>query len=177
MSSRPLSLGIRDGPTELEFEQAVKALFIQNRKMEGYKLGIVMDAAERSLDTIFRSERPDLGNHESVTQQTQNLTQHDPGHIKVIMREIGEAVRHCHKKKIMHGDLKMLNILRVHSRMKLIDLDASAIIGHEFCGSKFSSGNPHITPQLSQLNPKLQPEKKNLARNCHNLTRNCNPKL
>lgn len=115
-------VGLKESPDLQVFEKAVQNLIIQERKMKLYKYGIIMEAAERSLDTIFRSERPDLG------------------HIKVLMREIGEAVRHCNHKNIMHGDLKMLNILRVNSRMKLIDLDASAIIGHEFCGSKFSSG-------------------------------------
>lgn len=87
-----------------------------------YPYGIIMPAADRNLDTIYRSERPDLT------------------HIKVMMQEIGEALHHCHAHGIIHGDLKMLNIVRVQGKMRLIDLDAAAVIEDEIYGAKFSSG-------------------------------------
>jgi serine/threonine protein kinase len=47
-----------------------------------------------------------------------------------MLRQVFEAVRHLHEKNLMHGDLKMLNIVRfrIDNRLRLIDLDASAKI-------------------------------------------------
>jgi serine/threonine protein kinase len=90
--------------------------------LQDYPYGIIMPAADRNLDTIYRSERPDLA------------------HIKVMMQEVGEALHHCHEHGIIHGDLKMLNVVRVQGKMRLIDLDAAAVIDEEVCGAKFSSG-------------------------------------
>ena len=65
-----------------------------------------------------------------------------------MMREIAEALQHLHEQDITHGDLKMLNVLRVDNKSKLIDFDASASIGpiDSFIGAKFSSGN--LSPEL-----------------------------
>jgi serine/threonine protein kinase len=87
-----------------------------------YSYGIILLAADRNLDTIYRSERPDLP------------------HIKVMMQEIGEALKHCHQNGIIHGDLKMMNVVRVKGKMRLIDLDASAVMNQDSFGMKFSSG-------------------------------------
>jgi serine/threonine protein kinase len=86
-----------------------------------YMYGIVMEAADRNLDTIFQSERPTIN------------------HIKKILQEVGAALQHCHRKNMIHGDLKMLNIVRVGDTMRLIDFDAAASFGDAF-GAKFSSG-------------------------------------
>jgi serine/threonine protein kinase len=46
----------------------------------------------------------------------------------------------------MHGDIKPKNIMRVGHRMKLIDLDASALFDVGFSGAKFSSA--YAPPEL-----------------------------
>ena len=80
-----------------------------------------MPAADKSLDAIYTSERP------------------DGDHLRVMMKEVAEDLHHCHKNGIIHCDLKMLNVVRVNGRMKLIDFDAATV--HDgFAGSKFSSG-------------------------------------
>jgi len=86
-----------------------------------YKFAIIMSAADRSLDAIFRQERPG-------TMQ-----------VALLMKEAALAVQHLHERDIVHGDLKMLNILRVEGRMVLVDMDAAAAVGEFACG-KFSSG-------------------------------------
>ena len=97
-----------------------------------YKYGIIMPAADRSLETIYRSERP------------------DKDHVKLMMKEVAESVQHCHENGIIHCDLKMANIVRVNGCMKLTDFDAACQIGssenpadlgsNNFAGGKFSSG-------------------------------------
>ena len=72
-----------------------------------YMYGLFMPAADRSLDAVFRCERPDTL------------------HVKQMMAEVAWALEHLHSKRVIHGDVKMLNILRVDMRMRLIDLDAS----------------------------------------------------
>ncbi|KAL3938522.1 MAG: hypothetical protein SGBAC_006589 [Bacillariaceae sp.] len=89
---------------------------------EDYKHVIVMPFGDRNLDTIFRSERPDM-----VT-------------VRTLAKEIGEAVAYLHENELLHGDLKMLNVVRINGRLSLIDLDASAQIDEDFAGAKYSSG-------------------------------------
>ena len=86
-----------------------------------YCYGIVMPFADRSLEGIFLVERPDAE------------------HIKILMRELAEALNYCHKRGIVHGDVKALNVLRVKHRLCLTDFDASAEVGAPI-GAKFSSG-------------------------------------
>mmetsp|Transcript_17354 Transcript_17354/g.42443 ORF Transcript_17354/g.42443 Transcript_17354/m.42443 type:complete len:126 (+) Transcript_17354:671-1048(+) len=43
-----------------------------------------------------------------------------------MMKEVAEALLHLHLKGIVHGDLKMPNVVRTGARLLLIDLDASA---------------------------------------------------
>ncbi|CAJ1956947.1 unnamed protein product [Cylindrotheca closterium] len=88
---------------------------------EEYCNVLVMPNGDRNLDTIFRSERP------------------TPIAIRSLMTEVGEALKHLHLEGIVHGDIKMLNVVRTNHRMKLIDLDASTRVG-DIIGSKFSSG-------------------------------------
>ena len=62
-------------------------------------------------------------------------------------KSVGEAMGHLHSLQLMHGDLKMLNVVRMGSQLKLIDLDAIASFSSgspsnllTFAGAKFSSG-------------------------------------
>ena len=47
--------------------------------------------------------------------------------IRAIAKQIADAVLHLHTRKLVHGDLKPLNVMRSHERgnWQLIDLDAS----------------------------------------------------
>eukprot|EP00984_Skeletonema_dohrnii_P026995 scaffold16422_cov78-Skeletonema_dohrnii-CCMP3373.AAC.4 len=95
------------------------------------KYAFVMDAADRNLFHMFYQEQPKIDA------------------MREILRQVFEAVKHLHEKKIMHGDIKMLNVVRfrIDNKLRLIDLDASATIvpiGGEdenktFAGAKFSS--------------------------------------
>eukprot|EP00985_Skeletonema_marinoi_P010383 scaffold4880_cov80-Skeletonema_marinoi.AAC.1 len=93
------------------------------------KYAFVMDAAGRNLHQMFYQEQPKIDA------------------MREILRQVFEAVKHLHGQKLMHGDMKMLNIVRfsLDNRLRLIDLDASARIvppGGEdetFAGVKFSS--------------------------------------
>jgi serine/threonine protein kinase/ankyrin repeat protein len=93
------------------------------------KYAIVMDAADRNLHQIFYQEQPKIDA------------------ARVMLRQVFEAVSHLHEKSLMHGDIKMLNIVRfrIDNRLRLIDLDASAKIvpigadDESFAGAKFSS--------------------------------------
>ncbi|CAJ1926554.1 unnamed protein product [Cylindrotheca closterium] len=109
-------------------------------KAEDYCNVLVMPYGDRNLDTIFRSERLDI------------LT------IQTLAKEIGEAVAHIHEKGLIHGDLKMLNVVRINGHMVLIDMDASAKIGEDFAGEKYSSGviPPEMIYQLANHKEKEQ---------------------
>jgi serine/threonine protein kinase len=94
------------------------------RKMKYYPHALVMPAADRSLDSILRQERPDTG------------------YTREFMRQVAQALQHLHQRGIMHGDLYALNVTRIAGRMSLIDMDAAVEFGDagSVTGAKFSSG-------------------------------------
>jgi serine/threonine protein kinase len=91
-------------------------------KPEAYCNVLAMPYGDRNLDAIFRSERPDM-----VT-------------VRKLMKEVGEALACLHENGLVHGDLKMPNVVRINNQLCLIDFDASARVGIDFVGCKFSSG-------------------------------------
>ncbi|KAF0687404.1 Aste57867_20852 [Aphanomyces stellatus] len=86
-----------------------------------------MPAADRSLDDIYRKERPNESERRNLLQQ------------------VAEALQYLHSKELVHGDVKKLNVVRVDNHLKLIDLDATTKKG-QFVGCKFSSGT--LPPEL-----------------------------
>jgi serine/threonine protein kinase len=126
-------------PSETKIEDAVRKgegglRTIVEKFLDGIEPGkyaIVMDAADRNLLQIYYQEQPKIDA------------------VRVLLRQVFEAVQHLHGKNLMHGDLKikMLNIVRfrIDNRLRLIDFDASAKIvpvgeeGESFAGAKFSS--------------------------------------
>ncbi|KAF0712818.1 Aste57867_4646 [Aphanomyces stellatus] len=107
--------------------------------MVNYPHVVAMPAADRSLDDIYRKERP------SETER------------RNLLQQVAEALQYLHSNELVHGDVKKLNVVRVENRLKLIDLDATTTKG-EYVGCKFSSGN--LPPQLfyklkSKDEPKL----------------------
>ena len=76
------------------------------------KHAIIMDAADRNLNQIYVQEQPDLSG------------------LRTILTQVFEAVAHLHEEELMHGDLKLLNVVRFRrdNRLRLIDFDASAKI-------------------------------------------------
>ena len=94
-----------------------------------YKYGIVMEPGNRSLQAIFTTERP------------------DSSFVRVIAKNVLECLDYVHSNNIMHGDIKMLNVVRFEdSKFRLIDFDASALLVNRddsnegiYAGAKFSS--------------------------------------
>eukprot|EP00984_Skeletonema_dohrnii_P026513 scaffold15875_cov72-Skeletonema_dohrnii-CCMP3373.AAC.3 len=102
---------------------------IREKYLDNIELGIyaiVMDAGDRNLLQMFNQEQPTLDT------------------MRVMLRQVFEAVQHVHEKNLMHGDIKMVNIVRfrIDNKLRLIDLDASAkisVVEESFAGAKFSS--------------------------------------
>jgi serine/threonine protein kinase len=94
-----------------------------------YKHAIVMPLADRNLDTILRSERPDNAK------------------VRVLAKELAEAIAHVHSKDLIHGDVKLNNVVRFDNRLCLINLDAAVQTDHP-AGAKFSSGV--LPPEMIQ---------------------------
>ncbi|RLO12439.1 hypothetical protein DYB28_009408, partial [Aphanomyces astaci] len=92
-----------------------------NVNMAEYANLVVMPAADRSLEDIFLKERP------------------SEAQVIDMIKQVAAALDHLHSHRIVHGDLKKLNVLRMGVHLKLIDLDASTRIG-DVLGAKFSSG-------------------------------------
>ena len=135
-----------EGPTEADIANAVSAgegglKYVKDtflsEQMELGTYAIIMDAADRNLHQIFHQERPDINS------------------IRPILQQVFEAVRHLHEHSLMHGDLKLLNIVRfrLDNRLRLIDLDAAATIsefgGKQYACAKFSSAT--LPPEMWSL--------------------------
>jgi len=104
-----------------EFATAVKS--VEEHDLTDYPHGIVMPAGDRNLLSIFQSERPSTAE------------------IPLLMKQVAEAVHHLHSKDLMHGDIKMNNVVRQGNRLRLIDFDAAASLSNgSLAGAKFSSG-------------------------------------
>ncbi|KAF0698591.1 hypothetical protein As57867_010781, partial [Aphanomyces stellatus] len=98
-----------------------------NVHMAQYPHVLVMPLADRSLEDIYLKERP------------------NDNPIRNMLQEIAELLKQLHENNIIHGDLKKLNVLRVQSHMRLIDMDAATVSGQNI-GAKFSSGS--LPPEL-----------------------------
>ena len=73
-------------------------------------LCLVMPAAERSLEHVISAER---------------IAGVDLTAIKAFGVDIAGALKYLHGEKLVHGDFKPRNIVRIHGDWKLIDFDAS----------------------------------------------------
>jgi len=89
---------------------------------EDYCHVLVMPFGDRDLDTIFRSEM-----------------RRNPLKLRDYTWQIAQLLKKLHAHGLVHGDLKMHNVVRIKRRLMLIDLDASAMANNRI-GNKFSSG-------------------------------------
>eukprot|EP01035_Chromulina_nebulosa_P019379 gene19379-25247_t len=125
-----------DGPNEKHFQREAKIFtkrFTNNQDIMRY--GFIMPAADRNLENICRQENPDMI------------------HIHTILTDVALSLNSCHDTGLVHNDVKLQNVVRVHNAIKLIDMDAAGAIGHDYCGAKFSSGI--LPPEMFvQLNDK-----------------------
>ncbi|ETV74569.1 serine/threonine protein kinase [Aphanomyces astaci] len=103
------------------FAQHVTTLTVHDKSMAEYGFVLVMPPADRSLDDIAAKERP------SATL------------VQSMLRDVVVGLQHMHNAGLVHGDVKKLNVLRVHNQLKLIDFDATTEQGMPV-GVKTSSG-------------------------------------
>jgi serine/threonine protein kinase len=115
-------VGLLEGPSDKEFEEGVKTLIVPqlNRKISDYPYCLVMPHGERNLREIYLSERP------------------DQDEIRTLFRQLVKALQYMHNEDVIHGDPKMINIVRVNGHLRMIDLDASTHKGDPI-GCKLSS--------------------------------------
>ncbi|GMI02499.1 hypothetical protein TrST_g7336, partial [Triparma strigata] len=131
------------------------ALTHEASEFKAYSNAIVMLGADRNLDTIFRSERPALHT------------------IRALMSDVGDALRHLHENNLIHGDLKMMNVVRVNDKLRLIDFDAAVRITKRdadpmkggtihYVGAKFSSGilPPEMIGRINDVESGFGPDGK-----------------
>ncbi|GMI06683.1 hypothetical protein TrLO_g609 [Triparma laevis f. longispina] len=98
-----------------------------------FKFAIVLPSAGRNLESMFRFERPSK-------EEIRNHAKHT-----------ALAIQHLHSAKVVHGDIKMMNIIRFGGKLRLLDFDSSLGLSTErsqqlYAGVKCSSGN--IPPEL-----------------------------
>eukprot|EP01037_Dinobryon_pediforme_P047065 gene47065-60862_t len=85
---------------------------------------IVMPLADRNMFVSLKQERYAGRNMEEVRH---------------VFAQLVRCVEHLHINGLLHGDVKPLNIVRMGTRWKLIDLDATCRIGKDNVGFKSSS--------------------------------------
>jgi hypothetical protein len=98
-----------------------------------HKKVLVMPRGERSLHQIIDSER---------------IAGKDLDNIYAYGKDMAMALEHLHSgHRIVHGDFKPRNVVRINGHLKLIDFDASVTDGEELT-EKCSSG--YIPPELAR---------------------------
>jgi serine/threonine protein kinase len=105
-----------------------------SKGFENYPYCVVMEKADQSLKRII--------DHNHIVGE-------DWDAIKTIFKQVVNAVDHLHKRKIIHGDLKPMNIMQGGGRMLLIDMDAAASFKEgddQFAGTKYSSA--YLPPEF-----------------------------
>ena len=65
--------------------------------------------------------------------------------VRHVFVQLVHCIEHMHSKGVLHADLKPLNIVRMVGQWKVIDLDASCVIGVETLGYKSSSA--YVPPE------------------------------
>ena len=104
---------------------------LQLKKDDAEKLFLlVMPLADRNLFVALKQERW-AGKNIEVVQS--------------VFKQLVHCVEHMHEKGVLHADLKTLNIVRTGAQWKLIDLDATCIIGVDKVGHKSSSA--YVPPE------------------------------
>ncbi|CAK4860051.1 unnamed protein product [Aphanomyces euteiches] len=118
-----VSVKLIPSPSLAKLQEGAQTLTLHGDiQMKDYPNVLVMAAADRSLEDIFLKERP-----------TDNL-------IRGMLEKVATHLAEIHDRGLVHGDVKKLNVLRVHNHdLKFIDFDAATPIGQPL-GSKFSSG-------------------------------------
>ena len=92
----------------------------------------------------------------SIKVSGETAPQPGPGEAVLIgaaTRQLAACLEHLHVVgRCIHGDFKPLNAMRMETReWKLIDLDASALIGVESAGSKFCASRAFSSAPLLAL--------------------------
>lgn len=105
--------------------------------MEGdsYPYCLVFPQADRDLVQVMQHE---LSNANGVNWE----------YIQQIAKQVASALKNMHSLKIIHGDIRPLNIMRVGHRILLIDLDSSLHFS-QFITSSVTQG--YMPPELVYL--------------------------
>ena len=119
---------------EEENSQTDDQIRLTKANAERYFL-VVMPLADRNLFVAMKQERWAGRNMEEV---------------KHCFIQLVRCVDHMHTKGLLHADLKILNIVRIGGKWKLIDLDASCVIGQEAVGHKSSTA--YCPPEVLYIN-------------------------
>jgi len=131
-------------PLLASFNAEEDSLFNEELVRKGfgdYKYCIIMPAADRNVQQIVTQEK---------------IAGNDWDSIRKMYGDIVRCVEYLHSKRVIHGDLKPLNVMRgYHGRFLLIDFDASvsqdavytsSSSNKGYLGAKVSTG--YIPPEM-----------------------------
>ena len=70
--------------------------------------------------------------------------------VRAVAHDLGEALHRLHARGIIHADFKPMNAVRTGGQWRLIDLDASCVIGEAFGDNKLPSTG-YCPPEMARL--------------------------
>ena len=112
---------------------------------EQRSVGVPLPLNKASAEKMFCLVMPLADRNMFVSLKQERYAGRDMEQVRHVFLQLVRAVHHLHEKGILHGDIKPLNLVRVDAQWKLIDLDASCVIGEQTVGSKSSSA--YICPE------------------------------
>ena len=77
--------------------------------------------------------------------------------VRYVFTQLARCVQHLHSRGLLHGDVKPLNIVRVGTKWKLIDLDAACRMNTDkdkdtdTCSVGFKSSTAYVPPELFRI--------------------------
>jgi ankyrin repeat protein/serine/threonine protein kinase len=114
-------------PDPDKLAQSIQQVICEDISLAGYQYCLVMPAADRSLDASVRYENLKI-------KTSLDYAEH-----------VLDCLVYLHQHDIVHGDVKLMNAVRLDNRIRLIDLDAAMTMNdaddwNQYLGLKFSSG-------------------------------------
>jgi ABC-type phosphate transport system substrate-binding protein len=104
---------------------------LERRKLADYPYCIVMPKGERNLSTIVSNE---------------NFVGKDWALIRTVALQLVDAIEHLHEARIIHGDIKPNNLLRINGRLSIIDFKSACRMHVDCVGHVTSSA--YLPPEM-----------------------------
>lgn len=118
---------------------------------EGADVGGQLSLTKKQAEKFFCIVMPLANRNMFVALKQERFAGRNLDEIRHVFSQLLECIEHMHGKGVLHGDIKTLNIVRTEDvRWKMIDMDATCVIGKDPVG--FKSSSAYVPPEAVYIN-------------------------